>query len=194
MKDPENKLAETDRAMCKLAELIMNLRQGKETPDFGRLSLPTGETFPDVKFKKGALLASRLGTSNISNQSTPIFIVCVLGGISVNEIRELRSLEDHPDCQGYITIMGGSIQHTPIDFVKEIQRAVGLIKEDMEALNQAMEKEKWLKEQFEKDKKEAEDFIKNPTANGAVDPNKTTDEVELKDAGKLEAKAGDEKA
>ena len=109
----------------------------------------------------------------------------------MNEIRELRSLEDHPECQGYITIMGGSIQHTPIEFVKEIQRAVGPIKEDIEALNHAMEKEKWLKEQFEKDKKEAEDFIKNP--NGAADPDKTVD-VELKDAVKTEAKAANDKA
>ena len=176
VKDPKNKLSETDRNMSKLAETVLAIRTGKDTTGFNKVTLPDNEQFPDVRFKKGSLLASKLGSTSSSTSSNPIFIVCVLGGISVNEIRELRSLEDNPECTGYITIMGGSMQHTPLDYLKELQRIVGPLKEDIEELNKQKEKEEWLKEEFLKDKKEVEDMAKDPKK-----PDTNTEEVELKE-------------
>jgi len=158
IRDPENKLAENDRCHSKIAETIFNLRTGKDNTEFDKISLPQGSTFPDIKFKKGALLASKIGaaTSLTGNSAAPIFIVCVLGGISVNEIRELRSLEDNPECLGHITLMGGTSQHTPIDFVKDLMRVMGPLKEDIEEMQKKREHEEWLKAELEKDKADAE--------------------------------------
>lgn len=161
-KDPENKFADLERSMSKIAETIMNLRTGNDTQGFGKMTLPAGETFPDIKFKRGALLASKMGTTSGTNSPKPIFIVCVLGGISTNEIRELRCLEDHPECMGYLTVMGGTMQVTPIGYLKELMRVVGPLPEDIEEIKKEQEKEEWLKAEFEKDKKEAEEQAKNP--------------------------------
>lgn len=177
-KDAENKLAETDRAMSKLAEAVMAIRGGKDLPDFGKTTLPESETFPEVKFKKGALLASKLGAASSNTSSNPIFIVCVLGGISVNEIRELRCLEDHPECTGFTAIMGGTTQHTPLDYLKELQRIMGPLKEDIEAMKKEKQKEQWLQAEFEKDKKEAEEMSQNPGKEGET----KAEGVELKEA------------
>lgn len=168
-KDPENKFADLDRSMAKVTETIMNLRVGKETTGFGKLTLPAGQAFPDIKFKRGALLASKLGTSTGTSSANPIFIVCVLGGISTNEIRELRSLEDHPECMGYTTIMGGTLQVTPIGYLKELMRVAGPLPEDIEAVIKEQEHEEWLKAEFEKDKQEVDKLAKDPNVKEMTD-------------------------
>jgi syntaxin-binding protein 1 len=151
-----NQYFELERYMSKIAKTIHNLRTGKEAEGFGKIVLPPSEPFPDIKFKKGALLASKLNQSKVDTSTYPIFIVCVIGGISINEIRELRGLEFNDECQGYTTIMGGTVQSTPIDFLKELMRVVGPIKEDIDEMKKAMEKDQWLQEEFIKDKAEAE--------------------------------------
>lgn len=173
VKDPENKYAETDRSYSRIAETVMNLRSGKDT-GFEKIILPAGEGFPDVKFNKGMQLAMSINQS-AKPQSNPIFIVCVIGGISTNEIRELRALEEHPDFAGHITLMGGSLILTPMEYLKELQRADAPLKEDIEELDKELQKEKELQEEFEKDKKEAEELKKQAAQAPAVDA------TELKD-------------
>lgn len=178
-KNPENKFYDLDRYHSKVAKTIYNLRTGKDPEGFGKIVLPSSETFPDIRFKKGALLASKLGQTKSDTSNYPVFIVCVIGGISTNEIRELRSLETDEECQGYTTIMGGTLQMTPLDFLKELQRVVGPLKEDIDRMNKDLEREQWLKAEFEKDKKEALEMQgKDPKA---VEMNEAarTDETKL---------------
>jgi syntaxin-binding protein 1 len=191
VKDPENPLADCDRSMSHISQTVLNLRLGKEPEGFGKLTLPDGENFPDIKVKRGSMLASKLGTSNVNSSSTPIVIVCVLGGISVNEIRELRCLEKNAEIEGYITIMGGTMQMTPQDYLKELQRVMGPIEEDIEELNKEKQKEEWLQKEFAKDQEEARKLKENPNLFKDQEAGATTEPeapaVELKE--KEEAKA-----
>lgn len=66
-------------------------------------------------------------------------IVFVVGGISINEIRELRSIEDSKQCGGHITLMGGTSYYTSHGYFEELQRVHGPLKKDLEKLRREKE-------------------------------------------------------
>lgn len=139
VKDPqewsEQSDVNIDRGMCKLVEVITFLKQGQEVPNFASISVPSGEPFPSLRVSRGQALGGRLG-ENSSNKKLPFIIPFVLGGISVNEIRQLRYLDPTKDSKkrfgGHITIAGGTSQYSIHGFFDEIRRIDGLLPKDLE--------------------------------------------------------------
>lgn len=139
-KNSDNKFADLDRSMSYLTQAVQQLRSGKDTPEFDRVVLPTGEEFPKIKVRAGRAIGQKTLGGNKKDSSAPIIIAFVIGGISINECRELRSLEQTKQFGGHITIMGGTTYYTAHGYLEELQRVSGPLKQDLEAEKKEKEK------------------------------------------------------
>lgn len=121
---------ELDRSISKISECIIKLKTGKETPGWGRIVLPEAEEFPSIKVRAGRMIANTMGGDR-NKEVLPIFIPFVIGGISVNEIRELRTLDSSKMFGGHTSLPGGTIQFTASGFIEELKRIDGPLPEDI---------------------------------------------------------------
>lgn len=69
----------------------------------------------------------------------PLFCTFIPGGISTNEVREIRSLEKDKHIGPIITICSGTTLISPEDYVKELKKINQ--REDVSTINVAGEQE-----------------------------------------------------
>lgn len=131
--ETDNKFSDLDRSMSYVTECVRQLKKGKETSQFSSIVLPKGEDFPSIRVKAGKSIGKSLGGKKKKDSSAPIIIVFAVGGLSYNEIRELRSLEKLKGYGGHVTLMGGTSLLTPHSFLEELQRVHGPLQKDIEA-------------------------------------------------------------
>jgi predicted transglutaminase-like cysteine proteinase len=123
------------------------MREGKALPSgFKEIVIKDldGEAFPDLVKNETDRWAKEFGAISQKNHmksKVPLFCTFIPGGISTNEVRELRSLEKDKHIGPIITICSGTTLLSPDEYIKELKRVNQRVNDDISTINVAGEQE-----------------------------------------------------